>query len=171
MSSSAILLPWPALQPPWPPQSLRSTRCAPAPQKTSVIPSAWLFSRKSHFLTSFRTSLKCHSLNQNFPATLFLKWQFPFQHSPSFFLIFLILYHYTMCFTCLFILFTVCLLSCPPPGKDELLHHKEFWVFCSLIKFQCLRQSVVNSKCPVNICQIVNKKLMNKVFEHKLPSI
>ena len=113
-----------------------------------------------------------HFLSQNFPAILFLKWQFPFQHSPSFFLLFLILYHYTMCFTCLFILFTVCLLSCPPPPKDKLLHDKEFWVFCSLIKFQCLRQSVVNSICPVNICQIVNKKkLMNKLFEYKLPSI
>ena len=164
MSPSTILLPCPALQPPWPPQSLRSTKCAPAPQKTSAIPSAWLFSLESCSLTSFRTSLKCHFLNQNFPDILFLKWQFLFQHSPPFFIIFLILYHYTIYFTCLFILFTVCLPSCTTPPKDKLLHDKQFWVLCSLIKFQCLRQSVVNSKCPVNICQIVNKKTNEQII-------
>lgn len=43
----------------------------PPHRDTRVIPSARLFSHKSCSLTSFRPSLTCHSLSQNFPDTLF----------------------------------------------------------------------------------------------------
>lgn len=55
----------------------------------------------------------------------YLKFQPPFQHFLSSFLIFLIVWHYTTYFPCLFVLFIVCIPN-PLSPEDQLPNGKSF---------------------------------------------
>lgn len=95
--------------------SLQHPSQAPTSQRThSLFPLHGLFSHKACSLTSFQVFFSNVTVSIRTFQMPYLKWQPLLLHTLLSFLIFLILYMY---FTCLFLLFIVCLLSSPPPQQ------------------------------------------------------